>query len=165
MPILYISNSTKQPHNFNYRLPERDKVIMQQIAAGSQISINLQTQEIDWIIKQHEKYGLTNIKEVKNKPSFSGICYSVDRQIDVESIENAISVKDEVITERSLDARKNTAAAIEKSVSEQAREIGIEAGNTQVEIEEEKTNPADNEEKIKETIEVDGTKRRGRPRK
>lgn len=165
MPVLYVANSTKQQHNFNYRLPEKDKLFMQKIETGSQIAIKLEKHEITWVLDQHSKYGLVNVKEVKPKQSYSGLCYSIDSPIPEKLILNAFSVKDDAITDRSLEHRKNTAAMIEKSISEQAREMGIEAGSTQIEIEEEKTGPADNESKFKETIEVSNPSKRGRKRK
>lgn len=165
MPVLYIANASKQSHSFNYRLPEKEKLFMQKIEVASQISINLNSAEIDWVLKQHLKYGMVDVKSISNKKGFSGICYSIDKPVNVETIMIASEVKDEVITDRALDIRKTTAAAVEKSVSEQAQEMGIQAGNTQFEIEEQKTNPADNEAKFKETIEVTGSKRRGRAKK
>jgi hypothetical protein len=165
---LYIANCTKQDHQFTYMLLENPRPFMERIRAGSQIKIKGSNDEIDQIIKQHEIYGLIPVDKIKG--NFSGMAYRIDKPINVEAIENGISVRDQTMIDRATEARKITAVASDQKISETAQQMGLkQKAPLEIEIIEEKKNYADNEPKFEQTIEVvkEGIapKGRGRPRK
>ena len=165
---LYIANCTKQDHQFTYMLFENPRPFMERIRAGSQVKIQGSNNEIDQIIKQHEIYGLIPVEKIKG--NFSGMAYRIDKPINVEAIENGITVRDQTMIDRATEARKITAVASDQKISETAQQMGLkQKAPLEVEIIEEKKHFADNEPKFEQTIEVvkEGVapKSRGRSKK
>ena len=76
---LHIANCSPQRHLFNYKLPERRQPFARHIPAGDQIAIDVQDTDITAIIDQHERYGFVDVTKIPK--DFSGICYSIDREI------------------------------------------------------------------------------------
>ncbi len=127
MPELYIGNISKQIYQFAYRSPERPGVIVQTIPIGGQIRISpngthtdLSTIEIDNIIGQHRTYGLVPVEEVDNTQSpFSGLCYSVGKQISVDKLRKAMIKKDEALKAFGQKMRQEAALAVNSQIEEQ----------------------------------------------
>ncbi len=83
---LYIANCSRQPHTFNYKLPEKTQSFGVTIPSGRQHMIENQSDIIDHIIRQHEPYGFQRCDKVDK--NFSGICYSIDKPVSVGRIED-----------------------------------------------------------------------------
>lgn len=110
---LYIANCTKQNIEFPYRIPEEVSLRIQRIGIGRQIQIagDLSTADIDAILKQHKKYGLIPVAEVKNMRMFTGMCYSVDRPISIDNIMLVIDRNTRILVERGKEFRKQAAVS------------------------------------------------------
>lgn len=152
MTKLYVANTTKQNHEFWYRLPEAQRVTMQKIAAGGQELIykDASAHDLENIIKDHAAYGLIPVSEIDRTKAFIGLCYQFDNPVEVEKIMVAAAHNDTVLDQVSLESRKAAAAAIETSI----REVdgnGLNAFETQVV---EQTKPGDDRETMDETIEI-----------
>lgn len=111
---LYICNCTHQDHDFTYRLPETNKVACQRVHAGAQMMVykDATKDEIDYILQQHEAYGLVDIRSLKTSKGFVGLCYSVDRVIDPENIMLADEQNQKAILDRTVDIHQTNAASI-----------------------------------------------------
>jgi phage major head subunit gpT-like protein len=170
MPQIYVANCSKHDFLFAYMFVENPKPFHHKIRAGSQVRIEASTDEIDQIIKQHSIYGMQPIEAVKK--GFGGLAYRLNKPISVEAIEQGLSQSDQEAIDRALEARKNTAAAVDSILSNKAQEFGSrQSAPVEIEVIEEGKGPADNSVKFNETITVvkDGIEppkaKRGRPRK
>ncbi|HGJ5860605.1 MAG TPA: hypothetical protein ACHBX6_13140 [Arsenophonus nasoniae] len=130
---LYIANCTNQKHRFNYKLPENTQPFFVDIEKGKQIQLpDMSGDFVDYIISQHEGYGLTEIKKV-NK-NFSGICYSIDRPISVSALINAQEQKIENLENSSQEILEHTAAAAFKNTEQKLIEAGHQPIGAPLEI-------------------------------
>lgn len=165
MVKLYVANCTKMSHDFQYRQPETDKIILQQIPAGQQVLIykpDATAAEVDHIINQHAVYGLVKASEVDRTNAYIGLCYSIEKPVKDTQIHSAMSGNDDHMAELSHELRKISAAATD----EQLRTADMHyAGQLEVEVVEQ-PRTGDNSEKMNETIVVnpDTTGKRGRGR-
>jgi hypothetical protein len=127
VPELYIGNISKQVYQFAYRSPERPGVIVQTIPIGGQIRvspngthIDLSTPEIDSILDQHRTYGMVSIDEVNVSQSpFSGLCYSIGKQISVDKLRRAMLKKEEALKNYGQQLRREAALAVNSQIEEQ----------------------------------------------
>jgi hypothetical protein len=127
VPELYIGNISKQVYQFAYRSPERPGVIVQTIPIGGQIRISpngqhvdLSTPEIESILDQHRTYGIVSIDDVSEKQSpFSGLCYSIGKQITVEKLRRAMLKKEEAHKVYGQQMRREAALAVNSQIEEQ----------------------------------------------
>lgn len=166
---LYVANCSKQEFLFTYMIPENPRPFSHHIRAGSQIQIDGTQSVVDAIINQHAIYGMMEVKKVKK--GFGSLCYSIDKPISVEAIQNGFSQSDQEMIDRAQNARNATAAAADQILANKAQEMGLkQKSGLEIEIVEDKKNAADNEPKFNQTIEVvrEGVqpiKGRGRPKK
>lgn len=160
---LYVANTTKQNHEFWYRVPESQKVTMQRIPAGGQELIykDASAHDLEKIIEDHAAYGLIPVSEIDRTKAFIGMCYQLDTPVEVEKIMVAAAHNDTVLDKVSLESRKAAAASIETSIRE-VEGSGLNAFETQVV---EQTRPGDERETMDETIEVVQPGARGPRRK
>jgi len=150
---LYIANCSKQEFNLTYMLPENPRPFMHHIRAGGQVEIPGNQDSVDSIINQLSIYGLMEASKVKK--GFGGIAYQLEKPISVEAIEAGLDQRDQEMIDRALEARKNTAAAADKILTDKAQEMGLkQKAGLEVEIMEEKKNAGDNSPKFEQTIEV-----------
>jgi hypothetical protein len=169
MASFYIANCSKHEYLFTYMFYENSRPFHHKIRAGSQIKLEATDDEIGQIIRQHEIYGMQPIEKV-NK-GFGGLAYRIGKSISVSAIEAGLSQSDQEMIERALEARKNTAAAVDSIMSAKAQEYGSrQTAPLEIEVVEENRGPADSNDKFNETITVvkDGISdkpRRGRPKK
>lgn len=118
---LYIANGTKQQQAFAYRLDKNPVARMMPIKIGAQIVVGgeLTSAEIEEILAQHRPYGLIEAKEVdKIRGPFSGMCYSIDRPVDMDRIALAIHRKIESLEEAGKRQRQEAALATNQSLEE-----------------------------------------------
>ena len=170
MPQIYVANCSKHDYIFAYMFIENPKPFHHKIRAGTQIKIEASNDEIEQIIKQHSIYGMQPVEAVKK--GFGGLAYRINKQISVEAIEAGLSQSDQEAIDRALEARKNTAAAVDSILTNKAQEFGSrQSAPVEIEVIEEGRNPADQSAKFNETITVvkEGIEpqraKRGRPRK
>ena len=111
---LYIANMTKQQHDFLYRVPESPRVHRQLIPAGAQIQVHRDDTlaVLEAIVAQHSSYGLKPAHEVLNRKGYTGLCYSIDAPIAVDTFMVAQEQNDDALIEQGAERRKNEAAAI-----------------------------------------------------
>lgn len=121
MTTLYIANTSKQHHDFVFRIAsENQRTRVQKILMGEQVRIYRDTdvETIDSIIKQHEQYGLVDASKIDQRKPFIGLCYSVDKPIKVEKFMYASEHNDDVLIDQGREIRKEQAAATYASFEE-----------------------------------------------
>ncbi len=140
MPKLYIANTTKQHHQFVYRIPEdgRNTPTMQEIPVGQCVQIYRDdtSSVLEAIIEQHTRYGLVPVNEIDRTKDFIGLAYQFDQPIDVEKIIRALTHNDQVLKQLGDAQRKDVAVAISQGIEQGAREAGANAGAVEVTVEE-----------------------------
>lgn len=150
---LYVANCSKQEFQFTYMIPENPRAFSHHIRAGAQIEINNGQDEIDAIIKQHAIYGMMEVGKVQR--GFGGLCYRLEKPINVDAIESGMSQSDQEMIDRALEVRKVGAAAADQIINTKAQEMGLKVkSGIEVEVIEEKKNAADTDSKFNQTIEV-----------
>ena len=146
---MYVANTTHQVQDFQYRLPDSLKIYKQEIRIGGQIAVpgDITRNDVDFIVNQHAMYGLVDVKEIDRTRNFFGLCYSIDKPVDVERVKYAIIHNNEVLVERGKDLRKEAAVAVNNAIEEQTGGLN----SLQMDIEEIETKGKDTEvsEKIK----------------
>lgn len=148
---LYVANCTNQVQDFIYRLPETASSRQQRIEIGGQIQISgtLSKMDIDAVIEQHTKYGMVSVDEIDRTRQFIGICYSVDKPVDLKYVARAFDINKYVLDERGKTIRQEAAIAVSNSVEEQG--AGLTALDMSVVEEQTPKNP---DPKIAEGVRV-----------
>lgn len=113
---LYIANCSRQPHTFNYKLPEKTQSFGVTIPSGRQHMIENQSDIIDHIIRQHEPYGFQRCDKVDK--NFSGICYSIDKPVSVGRIEDCAEQKTENLESMSEEILAASAVSLNNAVDQ-----------------------------------------------
>jgi hypothetical protein len=153
MQTLYIANTTGQFHDFTYRLPERERPVMHNIKPGSQIKIDLEQDHVNAILLQYAPYGLVDANQVKK--GYSGLCYRIGKPVSVDAIENGMNQVGQDAVDRALEARKVGAVVADDKLASTAQQLGLrQKGPLQVEIEQEKSCPTDDSDRMNEIITV-----------
>jgi len=115
MTKLYLANTTKQHREFQYRIPGNQQIFSVTINAGTQAILphtELTESEIRTIISQHERYGLVDQKTIPNMRAYTGMCYSIGKEIDMRRVREAIEKNDDFLRAQSNEeVAKNLAAA------------------------------------------------------
>lgn len=157
MSTMYVANSTSQNHDFHYRLPENPGLIRVPIRAGAQIALkNLGPNDVDAILEQHEPYGLIEAKAVSRNRKFSGLCYQIDREVNLDTIRALFSRNQDVLVERGKELRTAAAVAIHENLQQQAFEQQMPDPLRALEttIEEINRDPRDESPEINEGVRV-----------
>ncbi len=134
---LYIANATRMIQVFSFRLKGRPSATSQPIPIGGQtIASGVNSQdEIDQVLKQHEQYGLVSVDDIeRSKTEFHGLCYSVDRPINVSKMEAAMRRNMEVLTRRGEEMRKQAAMSVNNSIESSIEQSGTEANLKKLEF-------------------------------
>lgn len=167
MQKLYVANCSKADFQFTYMLPENLRPFLHHIRAGGQVVINGSTSDIESILHQHAPYGFMEAGKVKK--GFGGVCYRLDKPINIDAIEQGLSQTDAEQIERAQNARNVTAAAQDQIITQKAQELGMKTkSGIEFEVVEEKKNAADTGDKFSQVVEVvhEGVApKRGRGRK
>ncbi|MCZ5496752.1 hypothetical protein O5479_14310 [Escherichia coli] len=119
---LYIANCSRQPHTFNYKLPEKTQSFGVTIPSGRQHMIENQSDIIDHIIRQHEPYGFQRCDKVDK--NFSGICYSIDKPVSVGRIEDCAEQKTENLESMSEEILAASAISLNNAVDQAVIQSG-----------------------------------------
>ncbi|HHQ6593949.1 TPA: hypothetical protein ACSTLU_000153 [Serratia fonticola] len=121
---IHIANCSPQRHLFNYKLPERRQPFARHIPAGDQIAIEVQDTDITAIIDQHERYGFVDVAKIPK--DFSGICYSIDREIKVSKIKDGYEARIEFLDDRAEKIVEESAVVINNDIKNVAVNHGQE---------------------------------------
>lgn len=156
MPKLYIANLTKQIQDFLYVSPgvTPTKHVVVKIPIGEQARIhhdNSTMDDLQAILAQHEPYGLLPVSEVaKRGLAFSGMCYSFDKPVPMDKIQEGVLASDDFKEEVSARVRKESAVAASHFAESDSGAPGI--GNLTMEaVEQVKSGDVPS---VHETIEV-----------
>lgn len=158
MTALFIANTTKQRHEFNYRMPESNRVFMQPIDPGHQMKIlnDGSEVEIDYIVKQHAKYGLVSQEEAaKARGRYIGLVYSLGSPVKVKNMDLVYKHNDEELKALAKKNLATQAAAVNKNLADITREAtGKDAvDRTTIEVVEE-VKPGGRDAEVAEGAEV-----------
>jgi hypothetical protein len=125
MPKMYIANCTNQVQDFMYSLVKGGKTMKQIIPIGGQIQIpgDLTTAQIEMVVAQHSKYGMVRVDEIDRARAFVGVCYSIDRRIDVNRVRYALEHNHEVLIERGRVIREEAAVSVNNALQEESRDF------------------------------------------
>lgn len=129
----FIANCSRQPHLFNYKLPERTQPYAVKIHPGRQHSMNLDQDAINHIIRQHEPYGFQRCDKVDK--NFSGICYSIGKPVQVGRIEENAEQKVENLDSMSEQILAASAVSLNNAVDSAALQHGEVPKNDGVQVE------------------------------
>jgi hypothetical protein len=129
MSTLYIANPTAQAVLFSYRVPEQANFPLRQhmIRPGMQIALpeNFSTPQIEGVLRQHVKYGITPIEEVERVGAFIPLVYSVDKKILPSKLAAAMLRNVAVLRERGRQFRQEAAVAEAVRIEASLRDQGI----------------------------------------
>lgn len=125
MTKMYVGNCTQQVQHFMYRLPERPQPYQQIIPIGGQILIplDLSTPDVTAIIQQHDRYGMVRVDEIDRTKAFMGLCYDLDRKIDVDKVRRAHERNQLVLTERGRQLREEAAVFVNNTVEQETPDL------------------------------------------
>jgi hypothetical protein len=159
---LFVANTTKQHHEFNFWVPEQRRFFTVKIQAGGQENIYPQgTRDVhEYIIAQHKVYGIKPVSEIDRAKGFVGLCYQFDKPISTDRLNETIERNDLSLNESARERRKEAALAMDAQLSEVARDTRNGLSNLEVEVIEEEKKGVDSQ--VNETIVVEKQGRRSR---
>ena len=145
MQKMFVANLTSQIQVFAFRLPESNKAFHQDIPIGGQIPVagrngrpELDTKDIEAIVRQHAKYGLIDVAEIDRTKAFTGMCFSLDKPVNVSKIRYAIEHNHLVLVERGKEIREAAAVGISQKIENENPGLkGLEM--TAIEVDDKKT--------------------------
>lgn len=137
---LYVANLTRQHQNFSFRMPGSGKLMQIPIRIGEQARVLRDESQIiiTKIVEQHEPYGMIPVSEINRAKPFVGLCYSVDKKINVDAIMAGLEHNTEVLVDRGREIRRaaavQTSNMIENALAEANRETNQEVALDELEI-------------------------------
>lgn len=151
---LFVANTTKQHHDFTYRLPEDKNTRMETIKAGTQLAVggDLPSNIVAEIIKQHAPYGLRDANELSRLDDYVGLCYNIGKPVPLENMLFLFDSNDKQLDSRAVERRETEAVAIAQTVETMGRETGTPVRRTEIETQESTVGGA--EPKLNSGIEV-----------
>lgn len=121
---LYVANCTNQNHIFPFLIPEDNKLRHKLIPMGGQALIyrkDATREEMLAIVKQHEVYGITDVDRIDQRRGFTGMCFSLDKPINVAKIMSANQQNIEAAAAQASQQRQDAAAAMHHIMLDNAR--------------------------------------------
>lgn len=136
---LYICNTTKQHHDFTYKIPGERQFRLEPIRAGQQVRlpINFPDHIAKEVINQHIPYGLRDASKMSTLKDFVGLCYSIDTPIRLDRIHEVYAHNDVVQEEKAEELRELTATSIAQGISNKMASMGVQVPHTEFELREE----------------------------
>lgn len=153
---LYIANTSKQHVDFTYRLRDEKKIDQtktptnregdlileknyrtEKILVGVQILVGggkLSEKQIACIIDQYADKGLRDSTQISRLQEYSGLCYRLDRPVELEKVHLFFEQNDRHLNERAEDRREETAAAFAQGMQNRAHELHVPLARTEMEI-------------------------------
>ncbi len=152
---MYIANCSMQHQDFQYRVLGQNALRIQRIEMGGQIPLSgdLQSEDIDYIVEQHERYGLISVTEIDRTKGFFGLCYSVDKPVDVNKLRYSLEHNNKVLVERGVELRKQAAIATNNLIEDSV--IGNTLKNLEMSVVEEKSGGFEGHDPFAEGIRID----------
>ena len=132
---LYVANCTKMNRDIHFRVPEhpRREHFTKSCPVGKQILLwEGSTPEIEGIIRQLEPHGFVFAMELKRHKGYTGMIMCLDKPIDIEKMLLANEHNLVIVNERSMEARKLAAVALDNNLNKH----GVRADRVAMEIEE-----------------------------
>lgn len=119
---LYIANPTKQakqfsyfpinPDNVEHLVAHRHQAKFLPVPVGGQAKIaDLEEIDLNFILKQHEQYGMIEATEVDRQRGRVDLIYSVDRPVPARAIEKAVHRNDTALAQLGKEVRQQAAVA------------------------------------------------------
>ncbi|ECI5354363.1 hypothetical protein DVF26_21160 [Salmonella enterica subsp. enterica] len=154
---LYIANTSRQTHHFTYKLPEKMQQYGFHIRPGNQELIEHAPEVINLIIEQHAPYGF--LPSHKLDKTFSGICYSIDKEVTLSDFRDGTEQKTENLENMSKEILTASALALDQTIEQAVQQTGLVDGpaeqGAELEIVGEPVNKdQDNPPSMKATIKV-----------
>lgn len=116
---LFIANTTKQRHIFNFRVLETGNLRNIPIAPGGQEMVfSGSSDQIEAIIAHHSAYGLLDASKIDQARDFVGLAYSIDRPVSYGNIEKGIRDNDNFLNNDSFERRQVAAGALDQQLNE-----------------------------------------------
>jgi hypothetical protein len=103
MPDVYVANTSLHHHELRFALERGGKVYRQRIPIGGQIRVldrSLTAEELGFFIARQERYGTRNVREMGAESKYVGLCYSVDRPVQLNAIKGNLEHNAEVLDEQ-----------------------------------------------------------------
>jgi hypothetical protein len=116
---IYVANCTPQVHNFVYRMLGQTGIRQQMIEVGRQVRLSgeMTSEEIDFIVNQHAKYGLIRDTEITRKTrGFNCLVYAVDRPVAVDNMTIVLELNREALVTQGQQTRKEAAVAVTNAI-------------------------------------------------
>lgn len=109
----YVANATHHVASFAYRIVGNTRIRTLPIQMGAQIILpdDLTTDDVNYIIEQHQQYGFVAFDKVADVKTFTGMCYSIDKQIPSMRIEQLFTINREHLVEEGRKNRQEAAVA------------------------------------------------------
>lgn len=136
MTTLFIGNTTKQHHDFVFKMPETGRTISRKIQAGTQEVVFRDSTDavVNAVIDQHKKYGLVSETEAKKAKHFIGLLYSTEKPIKLGSLELAFHHNQEILEAQAEKNLEHIGQAAKESLDAISRD-GEGSGLPRLELE------------------------------
>lgn len=172
MSILYVGNCTRQRNLFQYRIAGKPEFILQEIPPRHQTAISVDSPvEVESIIEAHAPYGMRAVSEIDRLDAFTGLVYSLDKQIPGHKLTAAAEHNLKTLEKQGEINRAQAALAAAQVFEGAEEQSGIKTNNLTVVAQELATGTSDDTGFV-DSIHLEradavqaSAKRRGRPPK
>jgi hypothetical protein len=119
---LYVLNPTTQSHNFNWRVPEGERIFTRTIDAGSQMQVlnGVSEDVFNYVVDHHKRYGMVSVSEAKSaKRSGNKIAlvYS-EKPMPADIYEMVDEINEDIVSRQIQLEKERSAIAVMKSVEQ-----------------------------------------------
>ncbi|MFA9204829.1 MAG: hypothetical protein ACEQSH_00075 [Bacteroidia bacterium] len=143
---MFVANCSQQDQHFMYRLPEQRRMREIMIPIGGQVMLpdhdKLSVTDIEAVVKQHSQYGMVDQNEAIRTRHFSGLCYNLDKPVDLDRVRFSIERNLGVLEDRGKRNREAAAVAVHDAMEAKAADSGMTVRNLEMTIQEEGDSPS-----------------------
>lgn len=135
---LFVANCTKMAQDFRWRPRNHQRgqpPVLTRIEAGQQVQMpgDWISADISHLHQQHARFGFVDAKDVdRSKGVFIGMCFSVDKPVDIAAMQTALVQNDEILQARGAELRQRAALAAEHVATQGAPGSGLVSLETTV---------------------------------
>lgn len=124
---IWIANCTKQNHKIYYREPKKRALREVMCPIGAQVTLpdEFDAAGVDFVTNQFAIFCWLKSDEIKADHQYVGICYSVDRPVDMTRLNDALAHNEEVLMERGHELRRQAAIIVDKNIAEVNKNVGL----------------------------------------
>lgn len=110
---LYVGNATRQTCMFSYCVIKGGTPRTQSIPPGAQVRISgdLLPSQVDYIVRQHAKYGIIAADAANQARGFRGICYSIGKPIAAVKLTMLLETNHSALVAAGREIREQNAVA------------------------------------------------------